>query len=298
MLKEKLLIIGGSGLVGSTLATYAMNDYDVVLTYNKNKPDALNFQSYKVDLLDDRETIIDLIKTLKPNFVVHTAAHPSVDLCETNPDLANELHIDVTKDIATICTKTNSKLIYLSTDAVFNGNSEKNYFESDKPDPINHYGLTKLNAEDIILNSSNQNVILRTAVIYGWHKKSRFSNWVIDSLKEKITIDPHIDQYNSPTLVDDLAKVILKIIEMNISGLFHATGRTCVSRFEFASLIADVFNLDEKLITPVTSLKKKQLSPRPKHTCLDSSLLEKTINFKFCDLLSGIKFLLEKSQNI
>ena len=298
MLKEKLLIIGGSGLVGSTLATYAMNDYDVVLTYNKNKPVALNFKSYKVDLLDDRETIIDLIKTLKPNFVVHTAAHSSVDLCETNPILANELHIDVTKDISDICDKINSKLIYLSTDAVFNGNTTKNYLETDKPDPVNHYGSTKLNAENIILNSSKQNVILRTSVIYGWHKKSRFVNWIIDTLKEKKIVDPHIDQYNSPTLVDDLIKSILKIIEMNISGLFHATGRTCVNRFEFASLIADIFNLDKNLIIPVTSIEKKQLAPRPKHTCLNSSYLENTINFRFHDLHSGIQFVFKQSQNI
>lgn len=297
-MKKKLLIIGGSGLVGSTLANYAKSDYDVFLTYNKNKPDNSNLQSFRIDLLKNRGEIIKLIQTLNPNFIVHTAAHPSVDLCETNHTLANELHVDVTKEIATVCTKINSKLIYISTDAVFNGKSKKKYSETDTADPINHYGLTKLNAEKIILNSSNTNVILRTAVIYGWHKKSRFSNWIIDSLKEKIKVDPHIDQYNSPTLVDDLANVILKIIKMNISGLFHATGRTCVNRYEFATLLADIFNLDKNLILPVTSLQKKQFAPRPKFTCLDSSNLENILNFRFHDLYSGIQLILKKSQNI
>lgn len=297
ILKEKLLIIGGSGFVGSTLANYAKNDFDVILTFNKNKPKNSNFQSFQVELLENRDTIIELLQTLKPNFIVHTAAHSSVDLCETNPTLADDLHIDVTKDIANICKKINSKLIYLSTDAVFNGKLKKKFSEEDKTEPINYYGLTKLNAENIILNSSKRNVILRTAVIYGWHKKSRFSNWIIETLKEKRRVDPHIDQYNTPTLVDDLAKAILKIIKMNVSGLYHATGRTCVNRFEFASLIADIFNLDKHLIIPVTSLEKKQLAPRPKHTCLDSRLLEKTINFNFSELSSGIKFILTQSQN-
>lgn len=296
-MKEKLLIIGGSGFVGSTLANYAKDDYDVIITYNKNKPKNSNHQLFKIDLLKNKDKIIELIQTLKPNFVVHTAAHPSVDLCETDPNLANELHIEITKDISNICKKINTKLIYISTDAVFDGESTNNYFEDDNTNPVNHYGSTKLSAEKIILNSSNQNVILRTAVIYGWDKKSRFSNWIIDSLKENKIVDPHIDQFNTPTLVDDLVKSILKIISMNISGLFHATGRTCVNRFEFATLIADVFNFDKSLIIPVTSIQKKQLAQRPKHTCLDSSLLEKTIDFRFCDLLSGIKLLLEKSEN-
>ena len=297
-MKDKLLIIGGSGFVGSTLASYAKDDYDVILTYNKNKPENSNLQSFQIDLLKNKDKIIDLIQTLKPNFIVHTAAHPSVDLCEINPNLANELHIDITKDISNICKKINTKLIYISTDAVFDGESTNNYFEFDTTNPVNHYGVTKLSAEKIILNSSNQNVILRTAVIYGWNKKSRFSNWIIDSLKEEKRVDPHIDQYNTPTLVDDLVKSILKIISMDISGLYHATGSTCVNRFEFATIIADVFGFDKSLIFPVTTIQKKQIAPRPKHTCLDSSLLEKTIDFKFCDLLSGVKFLLEKSQNI
>lgn len=296
-MKNKLLIIGGSGFVGNTLTNYAKDNYDVILTYNKNKPENSNLQSFQIDLLKNKDKIIDLIQKLKPNFIVHTVAHPSVDLCETNHDLANELHVDVTKDISNICKKINAKLIYISTDAVFDGESSNNYFEFDDTNPVNHYGVTKLSAEKIILNSSNQNVILRTAVIYGWDKKSRFSNWIIDSLKEKKRVDPHIDQFNTPTLVDDLAKSILKIISMNISGLYHATGRTCVNRFEFATMIADVFNFDKSLISPVTSNQKKQLAPRPKQTCLDSSLLEKTIDFRFCNLLSGIKFLLAKSQN-
>jgi len=296
-LKEKILIIGGSGLVGSTLANFAKENYEVIITFNKNFPSENNFKSIQLDLLKDKSSIIELIKKINPSVVVHTAAHPSVDLCETNPELADQLHVEVTSDIANICKKINTKLIYLSTDAVFDGNTTESYRESDLPCPKNHYGVTKLLAEKIILNSSNQNVILRTAVIYGWHKKSRFTNWIIDSLQNKKMVDPHVDQYNTPTLVDDLVNAILKIISMNVSGLFHATGRTCVNRFEFASMIAEIFDFDKNLIKPVTSNQKKQLAPRPKHTCLDSNLLEKSINFTFSDLTSGLKFILKQSQN-
>lgn len=296
-MNQKLLIIGGSGLVGSTLAKYAEKDYDIFLTYNKNKPTNSSYKQFQVDLLENREKITDLIQSIKPHYVVNTVAHSSVDLCEENHQIANELHVDVTKDIAEICNKINSKLIYFSTDAVFDGKSKNNYSEDDSPNPVNYYGLSKLNAEKIILNYSEKNVVLRTAVIYGWHTKSRFTNWIINSLKENKHVDPHVDQYNTPTLVDDLANAILKIISMNVSGLFHATGRTCVNRFEFASMIAEIFDFDKNLIKPVTSNQKKQLAPRPKHTCLDSNLLEKSINFTFSDLTLGLKFILKQSQN-
>ena len=203
-MKIKLLIIGGSGLVGSTIIQYSKQNYDLHATFNKNKIE--DIKTTKIDLLEDRKKILDLISTLKPNVVIHTAAHPSVDLCETNPKQADILHVDVTRDISEACSTVKSKLIYFSTDAVFEGKINKKYTEDDQPKPINHYGETKLEAEKIILNASSKNVILRTAVIYGWHKKSRFTNWILNSLVENKTVDPFIDQYNTPTFVDDLAK--------------------------------------------------------------------------------------------
>jgi len=295
-LKTKLLIIGGSGLVGNTLLEYAYPNYNIHFTYNKNKVESNNLESSQLDLLKDGSKIIELINYFKPHVVVHTAAHPSVDLCETEHNLADALHVDVTKDIADACKETNSKLIYLSTDAVFGGQLGKMYVETDQPNPVNYYGKTKLEAENVILNSSNNNTILRTSVVYGWHKKSRFSNWIIQSLKENQMVEPHIDQYNTPTLVDDLVKSILKVIEQKISGLYHATGKTCLNRYEFALALAEKFGFNKNLIKPVTSIEKKQIAPRPTSTCLDSTSLEKLINFDFCDIKKGLNFIFKKFQ--
>ena len=96
-------------------------------------------------------------------------------------------------------------------------------------------------------------------------------------------VDPFIDQYNTPTLVDDLVKSLLIIFEKNISGMFHATGNSCISRYEFALVLAKTFGLDTKLIKPVTSKEKKQDAPRPTSTCLNSTKLTDT-NFKFLTL--------------
>jgi dTDP-4-dehydrorhamnose reductase len=290
-----MLIIGGSGLVGSTLAYYAIPDYDLHMTINKNEIKMDNISISKLDLLENKKTIIDLIKNLNPDIVINTAAHASVDLCETDHNIAKLLHVDVTEDIAIMCKETNSKLIHFSTDFVFDGSLNRKYTENDIPTPMSYYGKTRLSAEKIVLDKSKHNIILRTAVVYGWHKKSRFTNWIIESLREKKIVDPHIDQYNTPTLVDDLCKAILRIIELNVSGLYHATGKTCLSRYEFAQALANGFDLDKNLIKPVTSQEKKQFAPRPLRSCLDSSKLEKKINFEFSDIKTGISFIFNKS---
>lgn len=294
---KKLLVIGGSGLVGSTLIKYGVRNFNTYSTYNTNKISSSNSEEFYVNLLEDRSAIINLIEKIKPNVVVHTAAHSSVDLCETDHKLADTLHVEVTKDIASICKKIESKLLYLSTDWVFEGHKDKKYTEKDLPNPVNHYGRTKLQAEEIILNSCSNNVILRTAVIYGWHVKSRFTNWILSYLMQEKNVDPFTDQYGTPTLVDDLSQAIIKIIEKDVSGLYHAAGNTCLNRYEFALELAENFNLKKSLIKPVTELEKKQDAPRPSSTCLDSQKLEKLLDFNFCNIQDGVKFLYESYKN-
>ena len=282
--------------MGSTLLQYASPNYSIHFTYNTNKIIFDNINSTQINLLGNQKMIIDLIKEVQPDIVVNTAAHSSVDLCETDHSIADKLHVDITQDITQVCKDIDSKLVYISTDAVFQGELHKKYTELDQPNPINYYGKTKLQAEQITLNASPKNVVLRTAVIYGWHKKSRFTNWIIQTLKENHIVDPFIDQYNTPTLVDDLAKSLLNIFEKNISGMFHATGKSCLNRYEFALVLASTFGLDKKLIKSVTSKEKKQDAPRPTSTCLDSRKLEKLIDFNFSDIQSGVSFIFNKSK--
>jgi len=288
---QKILIIGGSGLVGSTLVKYLKKDFDIHITYNKNSVNFQNILSTKIDLMKDSTKILNLIEKWKPAIVIHTVAHSSVDLCETDHDVADYLHVKITKDISIICKKINSKLIYFSTDAVFPGKLDKKYTEKDVPDPINYYGKTKLRSEQEIMQNHDNYTILRTSVIYGAHSRSRFTDWIRSKLKNNEMVDPHVDQFSTPTLVDDLAKAVIKIIQKDVRGLYHATGKTCINRYEFAIQIAKKFGYDIKLIKPVTALEKIQKAPRPNSTCLDSSKLEKLLEFNFSNIDSGIEFI-------
>lgn len=291
-----MLIIGGSGLVGSTLTEYALPHFKIHLTNNENEIKQKGISVTKIDLLKERGEIISLIKFFKPDVVVHTAAFASVDFCESNHQMADLLHVDITSDIAHVCKDIESKLIYFSTDAVFDGFLNRKYSENDSTNPISYYGKTKLRAEEIIMQESDQNIILRTTIIYGWHTRSRFTNWVLNLLKNKKTVSAFTDQYNTPTLVDDLAKSIIKMIELGVTGIYHATGKSCLSRYEFALRLAERFGFDKHLIIPTVSSEKKQAAPRPPNGCLGSSKLEKLIDYDFCDIDSGISFMFDKSQ--
>jgi dTDP-4-dehydrorhamnose reductase len=288
---KKIFIIGGSGFVSTNLIKYLPKDWEIFATYNSNIIKNEKLKSFKIDLLDNPKEIIPIIQNIEPDYIVDTVAFPSVDFCEENHSIADKLHIDATKIISKISNKVNSKLLFLSTDAVFEGELNKKYLETDIAKPVNYYGFTKLKAEEVILSASKNNVVLRTAVIYGDNSQSRFTNWILSYLREQKPVDPFIDQYNSPTLVDDLSQAIIKILKNDISGLFHAAGPTCVNRYDFAIMLAKEFNLDLNLVKPVTSSQKKQNALRPISTCLDSSKLEEKIDFSFKDLKTGISFI-------
>jgi len=289
MSNPKVLIIGENSLVGSTLSNYAKNHFDLYYTHHNIVIN--NKNSVQIDLLKETNKILDLIKKIKPNLVVHTVAYANVDFCEKNNDDANFLHVTVTEKIAQTCASIGTKILYFSTDAVFDGKQNGKYVESDSPNPLSYYGKTKLAAEKILMDSSKNNVVFRTTVIYGPYLRSRFTNWVFDNLKENKSVPAFTDQFNTPTLIDDLCKVILDILNFDLSGIYHTAGKTCLSRYDFALKIAKKFDFDEELIIPTLSSTVNQIAPRPKNGCLDSTKLEKILNFEFSSIDSGIDFM-------
>ena len=290
---KSVLIIGGSGLVGSSLIRLASNNMNVFFTFCKNRYEVSTSKSFFLDLLDKQNSAANLIKSLSPDVVVNTAAFQNVDYCELNHNMADQLHVKSTKEICSACIETSSKLIHFSSNFVFDG-KKGFYNENDSCNPISYYGKTRLEAEKIVLESSQNNVILRTTVIYGWHKNSKFTNFVLKQLTNGLKLEAFTDQYGNPTLADDIAKCILKIISTDTSGLFHAVGKSCINRHEFALSLADKFGLNKDLIFPITSNEKQQVALRPSNGCLDTTKIKMEIGFEFCDIKTGISNLFDQ----
>ncbi len=277
----KIFITGGSGLLGSKIAEIALErGYDVYSGYNMHSPDF--GKPVRIDLYNP-ESIFKAVKEIMPNVIIHTAALTDVDKCEVEKKLAYKINADGTMFITKISRKLGSFLIYVSTDYVFDG-SRGMYREEDATNPVNYYGYTKLIGE----RYAKDFCIARPCVIYGAKPASgkiNFALWIINKLMNGEKIRIITDQYITPTLNTNLARMILEIAEKEIRGIFHLAGATRVSRFEFAKEIARTFGLDENLVVPSTMDEIKWIAKRPRDSSLDTSkatryLKERPYNLK------------------
>ena len=275
-MKKKMLVIGGTSLLGYKLLSNT-NDFELYASYNKNIINLKNVETLKIDITNKKncEKIFDV----KPDIIINTAAITNVDYCEKFEKNAFDVNVTGTKNIAKIAEKLGSKLIHISTDAVFSG-SKKFYVEEDKPNPISVYGKTKLESEKII-SKVNDSVILRPSVLFGWipfeyiktkdesRKTMNFGLWVIDQLYKNNKISIVNDQINTPTLADNLAENIIEIIKTDLTGIFHLSGLSCISRLDFSKKIAKTFGYSNNLISSISSEKLKQFAPRSLESCLN-----------------------------
>jgi len=292
----KLLITGASGLYGSKLAELAIaRNFEVYSCDVQELPVCGNFVKFDVS---NKELVNEAFKRVKPDVVVHAATLTDVDKCELNKDLAWKINVEGTKNIADAAKTAGSFLIYISTDYVFNG-EKGNYTESDKPDPINYYGLTKLKAEELV-KAQDEYFIGRPSVIYGSTPaagKVNFALWLIDALRKGERVKIVTDQWNTPTLNTNLAEMTLEVIERKLTGTFHLCGATRVSRFQFAELIAEAFDLDKSLIDSVVSSQFKWPAKRPMDSSLDTTKAQQTLKNKPLEIGEALKRLkLEISQ--
>ena len=289
---ERLLITGASGLLGSKIVELARDEYEVIPLHDTKSlyPDSL-----KLDITDQKQAF-DLFSKLKLGVAIHAAAETNVDRCETQKKLAWKINVEGTRNVAEACSETSAKMVYISTDYVFNG--EKGlYTEEDTPNPINHYGVTKLEGENQVKKLCKKYVILRTSVLYGWHPwKQNFAKWVINSLKQKKEISIVDDHFNTPTLADNLAEITLEAVQKDLQGLYHASGNQRISRYEFAQQIAKTFNLNYSLIKPI---KMNQITAwiakRPKDSSLNINKIKNRLKTRLLNINEGLRKMKESA---
>ena len=290
---KKILVTGTSGLLGSKIVEQARKHYEIIPTYG-TKPLFLN--SVKMDITDERN-VRRVFNNFMPDIVVHPAADTNVDRCEVEKKHAWEVNAEGTRNIAKVCDRMKAKIVYVSTDYVFDGDKGL-YTEKEEPNPANYYGLTKLEGEKYVTEMCKDHVIVRTSVLYGWHPwKSNFVKWVIQSLTENKQISVVNDHYNSPTLAYNLAEVILGIIKKDLKGLYHTAGSERINRFEFALKIAKTFYLDASLIRPIEMRELKAwVAKRPRDSSLCVDKIPKELKTKLLNVREGLKKMKEKSQ--
>ncbi|MEM0488273.1 MAG: dTDP-4-dehydrorhamnose reductase [Candidatus Bathyarchaeia archaeon] len=287
----KVFITGASSTPGYKIVLeFAESDYQVYAQFFTHEiPNIEGVTKIRLDLRDYAK-IVEILNEIKPDVIIHTSAISDVDLCEVDKYLAWSVNVEASRVIAKKAKDFNAKLVYLSTDYVFNGERGL-YKENDVPAPINYYGLTKLIAENIFSSATNNHIILRTSQIYGFGMgRVNFARFVIDALSKGQRIKALTDQWLSPTLNTLLAKAIKELVEGNHVGLFHVAGER-TSRYEFARIIAKKFGFDESLIEPVTMDEISFRAKRPRDSSLDSSKAKNMLEVDFYTLENSLNLL-------
>ena len=281
----KIFITGGSGLFGSKLAEIAMSKgYEVFSGYRNNVPP--HGEPVRYDLLD-YGSIERVIEDIRPDAIVHSAALTNVDRCEEEPTLAFRMNSLATKKISEMAKKYGIYMLYISTDYVFDG-GRGYYKETDEINPINVYGFTKYVGELWV------DAVGRTSVIYGAKPASgkvNFALWLINKLGSGEEVRIIDDQYITPTLNTNLAKMSLEMVERGIKGVYHLAGETRVSRYDFTVKLAEVFGFDKELIKRSKMAEMNWKAERPKDSSLNTEKVSGVLNEKPYDLMKSLKVL-------
>lgn len=218
--------------------------------------------------LGDREAVREQARLAPPDVVVNPAAMTGVDACETRRDEAHRANAEAPRWLAEVCRARGVHLLHVSTDYVFPGDDAQPgpYAEDAPPRAISYYGQSKLDGERAIAEVCGDDspyTIVRTALVYGLGRRANFVTWLAGELRVGRRVRIVRDQFNTPTIADDLAAVLLWLAENQRMGVYHAAGPDLVGRHEWTLAIAHHFALDTDLIDWVTSAELAQPARRP-----------------------------------
>lgn len=288
-LQSAILITGASGLLGSHVAALAQEQgREVVGLYHRTLPELPGVRLVCADLRDEKEPF-RVLEDFSPRIVIHCAAETNVDWCEEQPAVARKINVAVSSALARITARTEARMLYVSTDAVFDGNSG-NYAETDSPSPLNVYAQTKLDGEREVLKENPAAVVARVN-LYGrsYRQRPSLAEWMLERLASGEVLPAFTDVVFSPVYAKDLAKVLLDMVDRQLVGLYHATGAEAVSKYEFARRIATAFAFDPKLVEPARLADAKLKAARPKNMSLNTGKLSAALGRAMPDLDSGLR---------
>jgi dTDP-4-dehydrorhamnose reductase len=286
-----VLITGANGLLGQKLCRHFSSSYKIIaIDLHSEKFVSLSDLSYEnLDLTNSRALRFH-VRFHNPSIIINAAAYTDVDGCEIHQSQAWAVNVEGVKNLVKACQEYKIKLIQLSTDYIFDGENGP-YSEDDPPYPVNFYGETKLESENAIKKGGIDFLIVRTNVLYGFGKnvKQNFLVWLLERLSAGGKIQIVTDQFNNPTLADNLSLCILEMVEKNLSGVFHIGGAEYLSRYDFALKVADKFNFDRSNISPTRTEFLAQHAKRPYRGGLKTEKARGILQTKLLNVDEGLE---------
>jgi len=284
---DRLLVTGGSGLLGGNVAYLGGTRFNTRFTYNLHQVSIGNCTGVRMDLAE-RKSVEAVVREFSPHLIIHTAALLGRQ-CEDNPALAQTTNGEGTRYLVESAKEVGSKFIYISTDWIFDGVKELNT-EDDEPNPLNEYGRTKLMGEQAVQESGVNHCIIRTS-LYGWNLrvgKLSFQERALDSLEKSEEFYAPDDQLYNPILVNILAEALFEIYRKDVRGILNVASTEACSRYQFCRTMAAVFGLNDDPIKPIALSPEYFGMPVPKHQSLDVAKAKKSLETRLPGIREGL----------
>ncbi len=292
MQKIPVLITGCHGELGSSLIERVSGKFDIIGIGRDEKKliDSNNYEYVEIDLLN-RKGLKEVFLEYKPRFVINCAAITNVDKCEKEKELCWKTNVEIVQNIIYTCKRVNSVFIHISTDYVFDGKNAP-YSEDGRLNPLNYYGKSKLASENLVKASELEYSIIRTSTLYSARtvkQKNNFTMYLWRALSNGQKVKALVDEIRNPTLTENLADGIWKLINLQRNGIYHIAGKDIIDRYSYASEFAKFFGFDESLIESVSSNVMDNRAPRPENSGLLVEKAEKELFLNLFGIKEGFK---------
>lgn len=257
MIKSKVLVTGAKGQLGS----------DVVRCLQDLGYEVYGYGHQELDITDFGQ-VVHVFNTPKPDIVIHAAAYTQVDRAESEAEQAYLVNAYGTRNIAVAAESVGAKLVYISTDYVFDGQGKRPYHEFDPTSPLGVYGKSKLAGEQFVRELCSRFFILRTSWVYGLHG-ANFVKTMLKLATERNELQVVHDQIGSPTYTVDLATFVKQLISTELYGTYHVSNAGPCSWYEFAKAIFEEAGVNDVQVLPVTTAEFPRPAPRPAYSVMD-----------------------------
>lgn len=257
----RMLVTGAGGQLGREIARQG-GEHELILA-----------DRHRLDITDEK-AVRDVFQAVRPQAVIHCAAYTNVDRAETDDEEAFRVNVIGSQHMAAACLDGNIRMVQVSTDYVFDGNTRSAYREFDKVNPQSVYGRTKWQGEEIVRQILGRHYIVRTAWLYG--AGNNFVRTMLKLAESNDVLKVVCDQIGTPTSTVDLVQAIYKLLASDAYGTYHATCQGQCSWYEFA---CEIFRQTDKKVnvTPVTTEEFPRPAQRPRHSVLDNHMLRMTV---------------------
>lgn len=268
---KKILLFGGSGLVGSGIKQFLFNRYQIIAPSHEDL-DVTNNKNFD-----------EILYNTQPDNIIYAVGLASIDKAQEEPELAYLLNAHSPSFIAKKAALLGIPFLYISTNAVFEGAKESgSYNEYDKTNPISIYGLSKVKGEEMVMDASDKNCVVRLIMPYSTFPSKRmdFVRLSLETLKKGQSIHGIVDQIINPAFIDNIAEAVDALIKIGARGVYHVAATDYVTNLEFINKLAGIFNLNIDLIKEISfdEFFKNKRAPRNKNCWLNILKFKKEIS--------------------